>query len=89
MSSHVQIRPSAAQVAAFCRRWRITELALFGSVIRPDFRAAQRLPRLRAWCTRPSATERREPDRGRRGTRRQLYELTEQETGEEGQEKSV
>ena len=25
-------------VAAFCRRWKITELALFGSVLRDDFR---------------------------------------------------
>lgn len=25
------------QLADFCRRWRITELALFGSVLRPDF----------------------------------------------------
>lgn len=24
---------------AFCERWRITELALFGSALRPDFRA--------------------------------------------------
>jgi uncharacterized protein len=25
-------------LAAFCRRWSISELALFGSVLRPDFR---------------------------------------------------
>src|SRR6266851_2495153 len=25
-------------VADFCRRWNIAELALFGSVLRPDFR---------------------------------------------------
>src|SRR5215210_6026702 len=25
-------------IAAFCRRWQITELALFGSVLRDDFR---------------------------------------------------
>jgi predicted nucleotidyltransferase len=25
-------------IAAFCRRWKITELALFGSVLRDDFR---------------------------------------------------
>jgi hypothetical protein len=25
-------------LAAFCRRWKITELALFGSVLREDFR---------------------------------------------------
>ncbi len=29
--------PTAA-LAAFCERWLITELALFGSVLRPDFR---------------------------------------------------
>lgn len=26
------------KVAEFCRRWRITELALFGSALRDDFR---------------------------------------------------
>jgi uncharacterized protein len=26
------------RLAAFCHRWRITELALFGSVLREDFR---------------------------------------------------
>ena len=26
------------EVAAFCRRWQITELAVFGSVLRDDFR---------------------------------------------------
>ena len=25
------------KIAAFCRRWQITELALFGSVLRDDF----------------------------------------------------
>ncbi|MBU0616406.1 MAG: nucleotidyltransferase family protein [Planctomycetes bacterium] len=30
---------SQSKVAEFCSRWRITELALFGSVLRPDFRA--------------------------------------------------
>lgn len=25
-------------LVAFCRRWRITELAIFGSALRPDFR---------------------------------------------------
>jgi predicted nucleotidyltransferase len=27
------------RIADFCRRWKITELALFGSVLREDFRA--------------------------------------------------
>jgi hypothetical protein len=26
------------QIKAFCRRWKITELALFGSVLRDEFR---------------------------------------------------
>jgi len=26
------------QIAEFCRRWKITEFALFGSVLRDDFR---------------------------------------------------
>ncbi len=26
------------QIAAYCRKWRIVELALFGSVLRDDFR---------------------------------------------------
>jgi predicted nucleotidyltransferase len=26
------------QVAAFCQKWKITELAVFGSVLRSDFR---------------------------------------------------
>ena len=28
---------SAEQIAAFCRKWGIRELAVFGSVLRPDF----------------------------------------------------
>ena len=28
----------ADAIRQFCRRWKITELALFGSVLRPDFR---------------------------------------------------
>lgn len=27
------------EVAAFCHRWKVTEFALFGSVLREDFRA--------------------------------------------------
>ena len=29
---------STAQIADFCRRWRINEFALFGSALRDDFR---------------------------------------------------
>lgn len=35
MSAHIQIpRP---QIESFCRRWQVSELALFGSVVREDF----------------------------------------------------
>lgn len=30
---------NARELAAFCRRWKIRELAAFGSVLREDFRA--------------------------------------------------
>jgi len=33
-----RISASAEQVEAFCRRWKVTEFALFGSVLRDDFR---------------------------------------------------
>ena len=36
MTVHIDIPRD--EVAAFCRRWQITELALFGSVLREDFR---------------------------------------------------
>ena len=36
MKPHIDIPKE--EVAAFCRRWQITELALFGSVLREDFR---------------------------------------------------
>ena len=29
---------SVGELTGFCRRWKIVELALFGSVLRPDFR---------------------------------------------------
>ena len=35
MNARIDIPPD--KVAAFCRRWQITELALFGSVLRDDF----------------------------------------------------
>lgn len=31
------IKTSQAQITAFCRRWHIRELALFGSALREDF----------------------------------------------------
>jgi uncharacterized protein len=36
MGARVMIPGEA--VTAFCQRWNITELALFGSVLRPDFK---------------------------------------------------
>ncbi len=33
-----RLRVSEAEIADFCRRWQISELALFGSVLRDDFR---------------------------------------------------
>ena len=35
MNPQVSIRKD--QVTAFCKRWQVTELALFGSVLRDDF----------------------------------------------------
>jgi uncharacterized protein len=34
----VRISLKREEVAAFCQRWQITELAFFGSVLRDDFR---------------------------------------------------
>ena len=36
MSAHIDLPQEA--IAEFCRRWGITQLALFGSVLRDDFR---------------------------------------------------
>ena len=36
MKSNLAI--SSECIAAFCRKWRVTELCLFGSVLRDDFR---------------------------------------------------
>lgn len=33
-----RIKVSPTQIAEFCQRWQITEFALFGSVLRDDFR---------------------------------------------------
>jgi predicted nucleotidyltransferase len=37
MSLGQNIEISEAQIAAFCRRWHIHELAMFGSALREDF----------------------------------------------------
>lgn len=36
--NRIQIDIPQSAIAQFCRRWCITELALFGSVLRSDFR---------------------------------------------------
>ena len=38
MSANAQLEFPADGVAAFCRRWGVRELALFGSALRDDFR---------------------------------------------------
>ena len=38
MSTAVRIESPEAEIERFCQRWRITELSLFGSVLREDFR---------------------------------------------------
>jgi predicted nucleotidyltransferase len=35
---NIQIDLPMEQIADFCQRWKITEFALFGSVLRDDFR---------------------------------------------------
>lgn len=34
---HPRVKASAEDVVAFCRRWEVDEMALFGSVLRDDF----------------------------------------------------
>lgn len=38
MNGKVQIDVPKEKIEDFCRRWKIVELALFGSVLREDFR---------------------------------------------------
>ena len=35
----VKIKIPKAKIAEFCRRWNISEIAIFGSALRDDFRA--------------------------------------------------
>ncbi len=39
MNSRFQISVPPHRLKAFCEKWQIQQLALFGSVLRPDFRA--------------------------------------------------
>jgi predicted nucleotidyltransferase len=36
---HPNVAVTQEQIAAFCEKWKITKLELFGSVLRADFRA--------------------------------------------------
>jgi len=38
MDRKIQIVVPKERIASFCRKWKIAELALFGSVLRDDFR---------------------------------------------------
>lgn len=38
MSNKAKIKIPQKKIEAFCRKWQITELSLFGSVLRADFR---------------------------------------------------
>ena len=38
MNAQPRIPIDRERIAGFCRKWRITEFALFGSVLREDFR---------------------------------------------------
>lgn len=35
--SEPKIMPPPEKIAAFCRKWKVTELSVFGSVLRDDF----------------------------------------------------
>jgi uncharacterized protein len=35
--THLPIEISEAQIQAFCKKWKVKEFALFGSVLRDDF----------------------------------------------------
>jgi predicted nucleotidyltransferase len=37
MNGQARLDVSKEQIAAFCRKWNVTELSLFGSVLRDDF----------------------------------------------------
>lgn len=38
--SDIQIAVPKRKIAAFCRRWKVVELGLFGSALRDDFNAS-------------------------------------------------
>jgi predicted nucleotidyltransferase len=50
MSGKIQIMVPKDRIAAFCQKWKITELALFGSVLREDFRPDSDVDVLVTFC---------------------------------------
>ncbi len=59
-SSRLRLPIPKAQIEAFCRKWRITELALFGSILRDDFTPESDVDLLVTFApgTRPSLLDR-------------------------------
>ena len=51
-----QIRIDRERIAEFCRKWKITEFALFGSVLRDDFRSDSDIDVLVAFAPRAGIT---------------------------------
>ena len=52
MNAHIHIPQD--EIATFCKRWQVTELALFGSVLRDDFGPdsdVDVLVEFAPWCT--------------------------------------
>jgi hypothetical protein len=39
IDTHKNIDPPKEKISDFCQRWKVTELDLFGSVLRDDFRS--------------------------------------------------
>jgi len=49
-----RIKASPAQIAEFCQRWKVIEFALFGSVLRDDFRPDSDIDVLLTFAPNPS-----------------------------------
>lgn len=50
-ATHLPFDWSDGEIRTFCRKWRIVELAVFGSALRPDFRAASDIDLLVRFAT--------------------------------------
>jgi uncharacterized protein len=51
-----RLQASPSQIQAFCQRWQIVELALFGSILRDDFRADSDIDVLITFAPNPTWT---------------------------------